>query len=441
LTLVATMRQSAMASRGIDQQLQQAMSARAAGRRDEARRLLDAVLAQQPDQPVARNVLGLDAMAAGQAAAAADHFEATLRSEPAAIPVWLNLAGAYRALGRDEDERRALLAALDLDQRQLSALIRLAELHERRGEMHDATMRWAGVAQLASHHEEAPPALQQRFAHARAFVRAQTEAVAERVNAGLADRLSAASPRDRRRLMAASEAMLGRRTIFANNCSGMHYPFLPADEYFDREHFPWLEQLEAVTDVIRAEVRAILDRRDDVLRPYVAMAPGTPENKWSVLDGKRDWSALHLWNEGRRVDEACALAPRTAAIVERLPLCKIPGRAPSVFFSILRAGKHIPAHTGVTNVRAIVHLPLIVPGPCEFRVGGETRAWEEGKAFAFDDTIDHEAWNRSDKDRAVLIIDTWNPHLSEDERTMIAQLFAIADEAKAGGTASARFSD
>ena len=417
------------------------MNARSAGRRDEAHRLLRAVLASQPDQPVARNVLGLDAMAAGQAASAADHFEAALRSEPAAIPVWLNLAGAHRALGRAEEERRALLAVLDIDQRQLSALIRLAELHERRGEMHDAAIRWAGVAQLASQHEDAPPTLQERFDHARAFVRAQTEAVAGRVEAGLADRLATASPRDRRRLTAASEAMLGRRAVFTNICSGMHYPFLPADEYFDREHFPWLERLEAATDVIRAEVEAILARRDDVLRPYVAMAPGTPENKWSVLDGKRDWSALHLWNEGRRVDEACALAPRTAEIVEQLPLCRIPGRAPSVFFSILRAGKHIPAHTGVTNVRAIVHLPLIVPGRCEFRVGGETRAWEEGQAFAFDDTIDHEAWNRSDQDRAVLIIDTWNPHLSEDERSMIAQLFAIADEVKAGGTASARFSD
>ena len=101
-----------------------------------------------------------------------------------------------------------------------------------------------------------------------------------------------------------------------------------------------------------------------------------------------------------------------------------------MFFSILQAGKHIPPHTGVTNTRTIIHLPLIVPPGCEFRVGGETREWREGEAFAFDDTIEHEAWNRSDRDRAVLILDCWNPHLSERERAMICRLFELSDEQK-----------
>jgi aspartyl/asparaginyl beta-hydroxylase (cupin superfamily) len=75
----------------------------------------------------------------------------------------------------------------------------------------------------------------------------------------------------------------------------------------------------------------------------------------------------------------------------------------------------------------VVHLPLIVPDGCEFRVGGETRPWRIGKAFAFDDTIEHEAWNRSNEDRAVLIIDAWNPHLSEQEREMVCRLYETAD--------------
>jgi aspartyl/asparaginyl beta-hydroxylase (cupin superfamily) len=71
-------------------------------------------------------------------------------------------------------------------------------------------------------------------------------------------------------------------------------------------------------------------------------------------------------------------------------------------------------------------LPLIVPGSCGFRVGGETRAWREGEAFVFDDTIEHEAWNRSDQDRALLILDCWNPHLSEEERAIIVRIFEIS---------------
>jgi aspartyl/asparaginyl beta-hydroxylase (cupin superfamily) len=220
--------------------------------------------------------------------------------------------------------------------------------------------------------------------------------------------------------------MLGRRSIYANDCHGLHYPFLPADEFFDREHFPWLEGLEHQTAAIRAELSAILADSNPGLSPYVDQVSGLPENKWTALDRSLDWSALHLWRDGERVEEACARAPRTAALVETLPLCRIPGRAPAVFFSILRASKHIPPHTGVTNVRAIVHLPLIVPDGCTFRVGGEARPWVEGEAFAFDDTIEHEAINPTDRDRALLILDCWNPHLSEAEQAMVRRVYEVS---------------
>jgi len=64
-------------------------------------------------------------------------------------------------------------------------------------------------------------------------------------------------------------------------------------------------------------------------------------------------------------------------------------------------------------------LPLIVPPDCGFRVGGETREWIPGKAWVFDDTIEHEAWNRSDSPRAVLIFDIWNPLLTAAERDVV----------------------
>ena len=97
----------------------------------------------------------------------------------------------------------------------------------------------------------------------------------------------------------------------------------------------------------------------------------------------------------------------------------------AVFVSILKAGAHIPPHTGVTNVRSIVHLPLIVPDGCTFRVGGDPRPWVEGQAFVFDDTIEHEASNPTDRDRAVLILDVWNPYLSESEQAMIGKIYAV----------------
>jgi aspartyl/asparaginyl beta-hydroxylase (cupin superfamily) len=166
------------------------------------------------------------------------------------------------------------------------------------------------------------------------------------------------------------------------------------------------------------------------------MEPGTPANKWSALDNNLAWGALHLWKDGRRNDQACARAPRTAAIVEALPLSDLPGRTPTVFFSLLRPGTHLPAHTGVSNVRTIVHLPLIVPDGCSFRVGGETREWRVGEAFAFDDTIEHEAWNRSDELRAILIFDVWNPYISEAERDLLRRFYEVANASAHAGDAS-----
>lgn len=425
-----------MSTAEIQRLLNDAVRARQSGRAADARRHFEAVLAIEPDQPLARNALGMDSLASGDAEAAAAHFERACSADPGAAALWLNLAKAQRLLDRHEDERAALERVLALDQTDLMALIRLAQLHERLGEEAAAVERWGAVLALSAGVADPSPEFAGLVAHARAYVDQRTQKLADALEVALAEDLSKATERDRRRIAAATGKLLSRRAIYANHCHGMHYPFLPADEYFDRGHFPWLATLEAAAADIRAEVEAILAERDPGLAPYVAMAPGTPDSKWSALDGSTDWSALHLWREGERIDAACARAPKTAALVESLPLCRIEGRAPTVFFSILKAGKHIPPHTGVTNIRTIVHLPLIVPEGCRFRVGGETRPWVEGEAFAFDDTIEHEAWNPTERDRAVLILDCWNPYLSEQEQAAVRRIYAVADAQRGEGIAT-----
>jgi len=378
-----------------------------------------------PNEAALANRLGLDALRSGDARAAAAHFDRACRADPGAAELWVNRATADRLLGDTGSERAALEQALEQDQRNLMALIRLAQLHERESEEGPAARRWKAVLSLSAAIDQPSPELVELLDHARAYVGRQTGQMADLLDSALAGDLAEASARDRRRIRAAADVMLGRRPVFVNQCHGFHYPYLPADEYFDEEQFPWLETLEAATATIRGELEHILAERDPGLAPYVEQPPGVPDNLWSPLNRSLDWGALHLWRDGERIDEACARAPKTAAIVERLPLCRIPGRAPTVFFSILRAGKHIPPHTGVTNVRSIVHLPLIVPPGCTFRVGGETRPWVEGEAFVFDDTIEHEAVNPSSEDRAVLILDTWNPYLSEAERAMICKIYEV----------------
>jgi aspartyl/asparaginyl beta-hydroxylase (cupin superfamily) len=236
-------------------------------------------------------------------------------------------------------------------------------------------------------------------------------------------------PTERRRSRAFVEAALGQRRIYVNECQGLCYPFLPADEFFDDHHFPWFGELAAKTDAIREELLGLLKDPGEALRPYVRMESGIGENKWSGLDHSLDWGAIFLWEYGEPNREVIDRCPATAATLEALPGAKIAGRAPSAFFSMLKPRTHIPPHTGITNTRAIIHLPLIVPEGCGFRVGGETRQWIEGQPFAFDDTIEHEAWNGSDELRAVLIFDVWNPHLTEKERAIIADYYGAADAA------------
>jgi aspartyl/asparaginyl beta-hydroxylase (cupin superfamily) len=102
---------------------------------------------------------------------------------------------------------------------------------------------------------------------------------------------------------------------------------------------------------------------------------------------------------------------------------------------MLRPGARIPAHTGLLNTRLICHLPLIVPEGCGLRVGNETRPWVEGETLIFDDSIEHEAWNGSDRLRVVLLFDIWRPELSPDERDLVAAMLAAVDSYGGGPAA------
>lgn len=388
------------------------------------------------DDPAILNTQGLQALANRDFAAAAGLFARAAATDPNAPQLWLNLATAHHGAGDAAGERAALERILTLDQRDFVANLRLAELHQHAGDTAAALQRWQAVLAIAQGFPERSGEVAAIIARAQAFVSEHNQRFAQDIDARLSDPRAGHGRSDLRRFDACVDTMLGRRRIFVNECHGMHFPFLPADEFFDRAHFPWFADLEPHTATIRAELEAMVAAKTD-FQPYVTMDAGTPANKWSPLDQSLDWSAKFLWRHGKRDEAVCAQCPETARILESLPLQRIAGRAPTIFFSVLKPHTRLPAHSGVSNIRAIIHLPLIVPPGCGFRVGGETREWREGEAFAFDDTIEHEAWNDSDQPRAVLIFDVWNPHLTELERDLLGQFFAAADASGFGGTAIA----
>lgn len=372
------------------------------------------------------NNRGMTALKNGDFAAAAIAFGQAVAADPGSGPLLRNLASAHRAAGDDAAERSALDAALAIDQRDLVAWLRKAELHQRRGENSEALSAWSAALALADPLKPWTGPLAESFEAGAAFQKSATETIARALDAANIDP-AGQDEQASRRFGAFVDMALGRRRRFANECAGLYYPFLPADEFFDQYHFPWFDELSAASGAIRAELAALLEDPGDSLRPYVRLDEGSPANPWSTLDGSLDWSACFLWEYGVPNQQVLDRCPATAKAIERVPIAPIAGRSPNVFFSILRPHSKIPPHTGVTNTRAIVHLPLIVPEGCGFRVGGETRSWVEGQPFAFDDTIEHEAWNGSDELRAILICDVWNPHLSPAEQDSIIRYYDVAD--------------
>ncbi len=201
---------------------------------------------------------------------------------------------------------------------------------------------------------------------------------------------------------------------------GIFYmPDLEARPITPRERLSWSSDVEAKTSEVRDEYLAAVQGGAE-MSPYVDAHTVSPV--WRELRGKLDWSSLHLFKASLETRYA-KLFPRTMKALEVADVVRIDGRPMELFFSRLRPGAHIPPHCGGANNRLTIHLPLIVPGDCSIRVGSETHIWHEGELFAFDDSFEHEAWNRSSEDRVVLIFESHHPALHPEERDAIEFAF------------------
>ena len=395
------------------QLVDEARRATAAGSNERAIELLQSALRSEPDNPAILNMLANRLMAARDADGAAELLARATELDPKAAALWLNLAAAHRDRGAADDEEQALNRALSLEPYLLPALLQKGELYERQNRLSEALRAYSATLTIAGQLRDIPPALQPRLDHARRMVSRLRDRVGEQLREA-----ATSVGRHSSRFDYFVEILAGRERIYASQPTRAFFPGLPAVPFFDRAQFPWFDELEAATNVIRRELLAVM-AAETGMRPYIDIAATDPVNQWEKLNRSLDWSAYFLWENGLRDDDHCAACPQTAELIERLPLLDIPGHAPTAMFSILKPGAHIPPHTGDTNIRAVVHLPLVVPPECEFRVGHERREWVEGEAWAFDDTIEHEAWNRSGQARAILIVDTWNPYLTDDERELL----------------------
>jgi aspartate beta-hydroxylase len=364
----------------------------------------------------------LTLMQRGEAPAALQLLNEACRAQPRNVELMLHQALALRVLGRLPEALRVLDETLAVDPYFFMALMSKAAVLERMGAQRRAAQIYRDALKIAPNPTDTPAALEAPIRHAREVVAADSRALAEFLREQLGALRTAHAAQPLARFEECLDIYAGTKRVYQAAPVQLLVPRLPAIPFFERELFPWLPRLEAATSMIRAELQALLDAGMPGFAPYIAYPPGTPENQFAQLNHSRLWSSLWLWRDGARQEEAIARCPQTAALLEALPLADQPGYAPTVVFSALAPRTRIPPHSGSTNARLLVHLPLILPGPAGFRVGNEVRQWRMGEAWVFDDTIEHEAWSDADDVRVILIFDIWNPLLSEAERELIGAM-------------------
>ncbi|MGV7208810.1 aspartyl/asparaginyl beta-hydroxylase domain-containing protein [Oxalobacteraceae bacterium A2-2] len=392
-----------------------------AGREDDAARLWARLLELAPGHERALNALGKRAFKYGDLATARQLFERLVRAAPRQPQHWVQLALVCQGLRDEAGEEAALTGALTADPSDLLGLILRANLLERQGRSHEAAGVYGAVASVAPPPAQLAPELRPAVSHAMQYRGAYQQRYGAFLDDFLAPHYAELQGEQLGRFRESVDIMLGRKRRYESQSMMYHYPGLLPVPFFERADFPWLDAFEAGTDAVREEFLQVL-AREEGFTPYLTYPDDVPHNQFAELNNSPRWSAWHLIKDGATVAGHAVQCPATMALLGTAPQPDQPGRTPSAMFSLLKPKTRIPPHTGVSNARLVCHLPLIVPPGCGFRVGNETRQWAPGQAWVFDDTIEHEAWNDSDKLRVILIFDIWHPALSAAERRLITAM-------------------
>lgn len=361
------------------------------------------------------------AMALRRGEASAAHLSlAPLKAGGAGfVPPWFLIAQAAEAAGDEAAAAAALVALFDREPRHLHGLLVMAALKVRLGDDRAAQSFYRMALTVASQPGATVPAsLTPLLRRGETFIADVTQRFTDHLEAAVAGRSSG-------RLRYATDLLLGRSELFLQHPSMFYFPGLPQRAFFERHEFPWLAAIEASTAAMRKELLALM--ADEAgFAPYVQAAPDRPAPDNPLLNDP-SWAASYLWRDGIPDAVNSGRCPAAMAALAHAPLPIIAGRSPMALFSRLQPGAHIRPHHGLLNTRLIVHVPLIAPQGCALRVGAETRSWKEGEALIFDDSIEHEAWNRSRSTRVVLLFEVWRPELTDEERLALTAIFEAID--------------
>lgn len=365
-----------------------------------SRWLAQAHLARPQDLELSFEAAG-SALDADQPVQAQQLMRAVLRREPRFAPGWLMLAEALAAAGEDRQAVKARFQAVFRAQS--------AGLWTDQSTTPEAILP-AVVRAIGEVREARRQVLQESFGDLRRDHEPELDRVSLAVRGYLGE-IELRSPDARQ-----------RPKFF-------YFPGLPVGPYHDPFLQPWAPRLRDAFPEIRRDALSLLESGHP-LEDFMGFKPGDDRENYVGGSGPdAAWDAFFFYRKGRRFDVNHNLAPATSAVLDGLDLCRIRNQTPEVCFSVMAPGTHIKAHHGVTNTRLVVHLPLIIPEDCALNiVGVGSHHWVEGQLMMFDDTFEHEAWNRSGHPRAILLMDAWNPLLTPLERQAVHQVVEAIDD-------------
>ncbi len=369
-----------------------------AGKVRESRLLFERAASLYPDSAVSRFNFGRALDMLEETARAREELVCAVKLKPDLAMAWLHLGALLEREGQNERALACYQSAFDLS----------PKLEKMPG-MQGIPPELAGMIQNALR------ALRQKYV---ALHKAEIARFVERAGEEKLKRVQACVDIQHGLSGAAPEHPLQKP-------ESIYFPQLSPQAWFEREQFAWIAEFESHWQSIRKEFLS-LGQAEEQFTPYVGDGPGVPAAMQN-LAGSHDWDAFHLFIGGEVQTGNAASCPATTELLSQLPLARLAGVAPEAFFSILRPGAHILPHHGISNAKVAVHLPLLVPEQCAIRVGEEWRNWREGQCLIFDDSFEHEAYNRGTEVRVVLIFEVWHPDVTTTEAQVLTALSGCID--------------
>lgn len=407
-----------------------------AGRLAEAALAYERLLGSDPGDAEALNFIATQAMAQGRIDVAIRHLDQSLMHNPDDGPTLKNLGLAWLHAKQPAKAAEVLSRAIEHNPAFVVARLFLGTALERQGLDAEAVRQYYQAISLARraggwlNDATTPPPLRAAVRHAASYVHERRGRLLRETMASLSGRYG------RSEMMRVEKCManfLGEIRISPGRSEQrptfLYFPDLPDPPVFDKAIFEWAESIEARTDAILDELEPALCTQSGIV-PFLGTRAGGDSSYLGPArqDATAKWDGLFFYRHGERHDDAHAACPVTSAVLDSTTLVRIPAHAPEALFSLLGPGSHIKPHTGVTNTRIVTHLPLIVPPDCAIRIADTTHRWRRGECLMFDDTFEHEAWNRSDQLRVILLFDVWNPYMTEAERMAISDIVVRVGE-------------